>query len=111
MVGYLYERRHTRLLDEFGGLWKSIPVFCGLFLLLVAMSSAGMPGLNGFVGEFTIMLGAYQAMPGYTIIAAAGVILACPVPADSLSKDGAGGDHEAGKRQGAAQGPSPWTKC
>lgn len=75
MVGYLYERRHTRLLEEFGGLWKSIPVFCGLFLV-VAMSSAGMPGLNGFVGEFTIMLGAFQTMPWYAIIAAVGVILA-----------------------------------
>jgi NADH-quinone oxidoreductase subunit M len=75
MVGYLYERRHTRNLDEFGGLWKSIPVFCGFFLV-VAMSSAGMPGLNGFVGEFTIMLGAYQVMPWYAIIAAVGVILA-----------------------------------
>ena len=75
MVGYLYERRHTRQLDEFGGLWKSVPVFCGLFLV-VAMSSAGMPGLNGFVGEFTIMLGAFQVMPWYAVIAAAGVILA-----------------------------------
>ena len=75
MVGHLYERRHTRMLDEFGGLWKSIPVFCGLFLV-VAMSSAGMPGLNGFVGEFTIMLGTYQVMPWYAIIAAVGVILA-----------------------------------
>lgn len=75
MVGYLYERRHTRQLDEFGGLWKSIPVFCGFFLL-VAMSSAGMPGLNGFVGEFTIMLGAFQVMPWYAIIATVGVILA-----------------------------------
>jgi NADH-quinone oxidoreductase subunit M len=75
MVGYLYERRHTRMLNEFGGLWKSIPVFCGLFLV-VALSSAGMPGLNGFVGEFTIMLGAYQVMPWYAIIAAVGVILA-----------------------------------
>jgi NADH-quinone oxidoreductase subunit M len=75
MVGYLYERRHTRLLDDFGGLWASIPVFCGFFLL-VAMSSAGLPGLNGFVGEFTIMLGAFQAMPIYAVIAAAGVILA-----------------------------------
>lgn len=75
MVGYLYERRHTRMLDEFGGLWKSIPVFCGFFLV-VAMSSAGLPGLNGFVGEFTIMLGAFQVLPIYAVIAAAGVILA-----------------------------------
>jgi NADH-quinone oxidoreductase subunit M len=75
MVGYLYERRHTRMLDEFGGLWKSIPVFSGLFLV-VAMSSAGLPGLNGFVGEFTIMLGAYQFSPIFAVVAALGVILA-----------------------------------
>lgn len=75
MVGLLYERRHTRMLDEFGGLWKSIPVFCGLFLVVV-MSSIGLPGLNGFIGEFTIILGAYLYRPIFGIIAAAGVILA-----------------------------------
>lgn len=75
MVGLLYERRHTRMLDDFGGLWKSIPVYCGLFLVVV-MSSAGLPGLNGFIGEFTILLGAYLWQPVYAIIAALGVILA-----------------------------------
>jgi NADH-quinone oxidoreductase subunit M len=75
MVGLLYERRHTRMLDEFGGLWKSVPIFSGLFLVVI-MSSAGLPGLNGFVGEFTILLGAYLTMPVYAIIAALGVILA-----------------------------------
>jgi NADH-quinone oxidoreductase subunit M len=75
MVGLLYERRHTRMLEDFGGLWKSVPVYCG-FLLLVIMSSAGLPGLNGFVGEFTILLGMYLRNPIYAIIAALGVILA-----------------------------------
>ena len=75
LVGLLYERRHTRMLDEFGGLWKSIPIYCGFFLV-VAMSSAGLPGLNGFVGEFTILLGSFQTMPVLTVLAAAGVILA-----------------------------------
>jgi NADH-quinone oxidoreductase subunit M len=75
LVGLLYERRHTRMLDQFGGLWKSVPVFCGFFLV-VAMSSAGLPGLNGFVGEFTIMLGAYEYMPIFAVLAALGVILA-----------------------------------
>jgi NADH-quinone oxidoreductase subunit M len=75
MVGLLYERRHTRMLDDFGGLWKSVPVYCG-FLLVVIMSSAGLPGLNGFIGEFTILLGAYEVSPVYAIIAALGVILA-----------------------------------
>jgi NADH-quinone oxidoreductase subunit M len=63
------------MLDEFGGLWASVPVYTGLFLV-VAMSSAGLPGLNGFVGEFTIMLGAYNYMPIFAVLAAAGVILA-----------------------------------
>jgi NADH:ubiquinone oxidoreductase subunit 5 (subunit L)/multisubunit Na+/H+ antiporter MnhA subunit len=75
MVGLLYERRHTRNLDDFGGLWQSMPVYCGFFLV-VAMSSAGLPGLNGFVGEFTIMLGAYNYMPIFAVLAAVGVILA-----------------------------------
>jgi NADH-quinone oxidoreductase subunit M len=75
MVGLLYERRHTRMLDQFGGLWASVPVFSSLFLV-VALSSAGLPGLNGFIGEFTIMLGAYSVMPVYAILAAVGVIFA-----------------------------------
>ena len=75
MVGLLYERRHTRMLDDFGGLWKSVPIFSGLFLVVI-MSSAGLPGLNGFIGEFTILLGAYLRMPIYAVIGALGVILA-----------------------------------
>ena len=75
MVGLLYERRHTRLLDDFGGLWKSVPIYCG-FLLVVAMSSAGLPGLNGFVGEFTILQGMFLRAPIFTVLAAIGVILA-----------------------------------
>ncbi|MGL4649036.1 MAG: complex I subunit 4 family protein, partial [Caldilineaceae bacterium] len=75
MVGLLYERRHTRLLDDFGGLWKSIPIYT-FFFLVVAMSSAGLPGLNGFVGEFSILLGAYAWNPVFAVLAALGVILA-----------------------------------
>jgi NADH-quinone oxidoreductase subunit M len=75
MVGMLYERRHTRMLDEFGGLWKSVPIFCGFFLV-VSMSSAALPGLNGFIGEFTILLGMYLKQPVYAVVASLGVILA-----------------------------------
>lgn len=75
MVGLLYERRHTRLFSEFGGLWKSVPVYCGL-LLITALSSAGLPGLNGFVGEFTILLGAWQVSPLAAAVASTGVVLA-----------------------------------
>jgi NADH-quinone oxidoreductase subunit M len=57
-IGVLYDRRHTRLLSQFGGLWKRLPVFAGLFMI-VMLSSAGLPGLNGFVGEFLILVGAF----------------------------------------------------
>lgn len=75
MVGMLYERRHTRNMDDYGGLWASVPLYCGFFLV-VAMSSAGLPGLNGFVGEFTILLGMYAANPWFAAAGALGVILA-----------------------------------
>lgn len=75
MVGLLYERRHTRNLDDFGGLWQSIPVYC-FFFLVVAMSSAGLPGLNGFIGEFAILLGTWTWNAAFAVIAALGVILA-----------------------------------
>jgi NADH-quinone oxidoreductase subunit M len=75
LVGMLYNRRHTRQLAEFGGLWKQIPVF-GFLFLIVALSSAGLPGLNGFVGEFTILLGAFQANPVFAVFGTLGIILA-----------------------------------
>ena len=58
IVGMLYERRHTRLMEEYGGIWKILPWMGGL-MLIVTLSSLGLPGLNGFVGEFTILLGAF----------------------------------------------------
>lgn len=62
MVGMLDERFHTRTLADFGGLWKSMPVFSGFFLLF-AMASLGMPGLNNFVSEFLILVGVFRAHP------------------------------------------------
>ncbi len=59
-IGVLYERRHTRRLAEYGGLWKQMPVFSGLFLVIV-MGSAGLPALSGFVGEFLTILGTFIA--------------------------------------------------
>jgi len=78
LVGILYERRHTKALDAFGGVWKALPLFGGLSLILV-LSSMGLPGLNGFVGEFTILLGSFGSpVLGffYTFFAAFGVIMA-----------------------------------
>jgi NADH-quinone oxidoreductase subunit M len=59
-IGVLYERRHTRRLAEYGGIWKQMPVFSGLFLVIV-MGSAGLPALSGFVGEFLTILGTFIA--------------------------------------------------
>jgi NADH-quinone oxidoreductase subunit M len=79
VVGMIYERRHTRDMDAFGGLWKVMPVYAAL-TLIVTLSSMGLPGLNGFVGEFTILLGAFGSEvlnnPWFAILAAVGVILA-----------------------------------
>jgi NADH-quinone oxidoreductase subunit M len=85
-IGVLYERRHTRRLAEYGGLWKQMPVFSGLFLIVV-MGSAGLPALSGFVGEFLTIMGTFLAgdtLPeGYSFpaprlmgaLAATGVVL------------------------------------
>jgi NADH-quinone oxidoreductase subunit M len=74
LVGMIYERRHSRMITDFGGLAAVMPVFASLFLI-ITLSSIGLPGLNGFVGEFLILLGAYKAHPVYAILAASGVIL------------------------------------
>jgi NADH-quinone oxidoreductase subunit M len=79
LVGMIYERRHTREMSEYGGLWKAMPIFGGISLV-VMLSSVGLPGLNGFVGEFTILLGAFGSKvfgsPWFAGIATLGVILA-----------------------------------
>jgi NADH-quinone oxidoreductase subunit M len=75
MVGIVYERRHTKAIAEFGGLIKVMPLY-SVVSVIVVLSSAGLPGLNGFIGEYLILLGAFQVNPLYAIIAAVAVILA-----------------------------------
>jgi NADH-quinone oxidoreductase subunit M len=75
LVGLLYERRHTRLISEFGGLATSLPVY-STFFLIVTLSSLGLPMLNGFVGEFLIIVGSYHSRAIYAALAALGVVLA-----------------------------------
>ena len=79
IVGMLYERRHTRQMGAYGGVWKVMPIL-GTLTLIVLLSSAGVPGLNGFVGEFTILLGAFRSQvlnsPWFAGMATLGVILA-----------------------------------
>jgi len=74
LVGMIYERRHTREISEFGGVAHVMPVFA-VFFLIATMSSIGLPLLNGFVGEFLILLGTFQANPWAAVIATSGVIL------------------------------------
>ncbi|MEA1980462.1 MAG: NADH-quinone oxidoreductase subunit M [candidate division Zixibacteria bacterium] len=74
IVGMIYERRHTRLIEDFGGLAKVMPLFSTVFMI-VTLSSIGLPLTNGFVGEFLILLGVFKANMVYAIIAATGVVL------------------------------------
>ncbi|MBI5059322.1 NADH-quinone oxidoreductase subunit M [candidate division KSB1 bacterium] len=75
LVGVVYDRRHTRMLADYGGIAKVMPVYAALFSI-IALSSIGLPGLNGFVGEFLILLGTFAANPWYAVIGASGVIFA-----------------------------------
>ena len=74
LVGMIYERRHTRLISEYGGLWRQMPIFA-VFFLVMMFSSIGLPGLNGFVGEFLILLGTFEYNRCFAIFAASGIIL------------------------------------
>src|SRR5205085_6204986 len=80
IVGMLYERRHTREISAFGGIWKVLPVF-GAFFLITTLSSVGLPGLNGFVGEFLVLLGTWgppgapKAFQWAAVLGSTGVIL------------------------------------
>jgi len=75
IVGMIYERRHTRMIADFGGLSTPMPVYAAIFLI-VSLSSIGLPGLNGFVGEFLILLGTFKTNKLYAILGATGVIFA-----------------------------------
>jgi NADH-quinone oxidoreductase subunit M len=74
LVGILYEKTHRRGVDDFGGMAKVMPVYATVFMI-VTLSSIGLPGLNGFVGEFLVLFGAFHAHPVATAIAATGVVL------------------------------------
>lgn len=78
LIGMIYERRHTRLIADYGGIKKQMPVF-SMFFLIATLASVGLPGLNGFIGEFLILVGAFKSeVLGtgiYAMIAATGVIL------------------------------------
>jgi NADH-quinone oxidoreductase subunit M len=75
LIGYMYDRTHSRAIADYSGIMKATPVFGGVFLVVV-MSSIALPGLNGFVGEFPILLGAYQSYVWAGVAATLGVVLA-----------------------------------
>jgi NADH-quinone oxidoreductase subunit M len=79
IVGMIYDRRHTRMIDDFGGIAKSVPVLA-VFFMIATLASIGLPGLNGFIGEFFILLGTFNSeLYGnitFAVLAASGVILA-----------------------------------
>ena len=79
LVGMIYDRRHTRMIKDYGGIARIVPVYATMFMI-VMLSSVGLPGLNGFVGEFLILLGAFKSTflgsRWYAVIGASGVILA-----------------------------------
>ncbi len=73
-VGVIYERTHTRLIADYGGIASRVPVYA-TFLLIITFSSIGLPGTNGFIGEFTILLGAFLHSKPYAVISSLGIIL------------------------------------
>jgi NADH-quinone oxidoreductase subunit M len=74
LVGIIYERRHSRMISDYGGLAKQMPMYATLFLI-AALSSMGLPALNGFIGEFTILLGAANRNIWWAVFAAVGIVL------------------------------------
>ncbi|MCO5183815.1 MAG: NADH-quinone oxidoreductase subunit M [Anaerolineae bacterium] len=74
LVGVIYERTHTRDLKQYGGIWSVLPVFGGI-LIFVSMASLGLPGLNGFVGEFSITRGAWGIFTFYVVLSMLGLLM------------------------------------
>jgi len=74
IIGMIYERRHTRMIADFGGIAKSMPVYSALFMIIV-FSSIGLPSTNGFIGEILILLGLFKSSPTAAVLGATGVIL------------------------------------
>ena len=74
LVGVLYERRHTRMIADYGGLSSKMPLFATIFFIMT-LSSIGLPTLNGFVGEFTILVGAFNRVWWWALVGAVGIVL------------------------------------
>src|SRR5256886_17585386 len=79
LAGMIYERRHNRLIEAYGGIARVVPLFAAI-LTIVSLSSIALPGTNGFVGEFLVLLGSFRTYPVATAIATTGVIAAAAYP-------------------------------
>ena len=75
LIGMIYERKHSRMIDAYGGIARVVPMFAAI-LTLVSLSSIGLPGTNGFVGEFLVLIGSFRTTPWLAVISATGVIFA-----------------------------------
>jgi NADH-quinone oxidoreductase subunit M len=75
LVGMIYERRHTRMIEAYGGIARTVPLFATL-LTIVSLSSIGVPGTNGFVGEFLVLVGSFRTYPILAVVSATAVIFA-----------------------------------
>ena len=75
LIGMIYERRHTRMIAAYGGIARVIPMFSAI-LVFVSLSSIGVPGTNGFIGEFLVLIGAFKTYPPLAVVAASSVIIA-----------------------------------
>jgi NADH-quinone oxidoreductase subunit M len=75
LVGIIYERRHSRMIADYGGIARVVPMFA-VTLTIVSLSSIGLPGTNGFVGEFLVLVGSFRTQPVFAVLAATGVIFA-----------------------------------
>ncbi len=83
LVGIVYERRHTRQIADFGGISQVMPIYATLFMIIL-LASIGLPLLNGFVGEFAILVGAFLADWRWALFASLGVVLGRGLPALAL---------------------------
>ncbi len=75
LIGMIYERRHSRLIESYGGIARVVPLFAAM-LTIVSLSSIGLPGTNGFIGEFLVLVGSFRTQPIWTLLATSGVIFA-----------------------------------
>ena len=97
LVGIVYERRHTRMIADYGGLAKVMPVYAMMFMI-ITMASIGLPTLNGFIGEFTILVGAFNRSTTWAVLGATGIVLGAAYMLWMYQRVFFGRDHPRGEQ-------------